>query len=60
MEKENAVDIRKALEVAKAYADAGIDFVPVPVMYQENKPVLIRMAIKAMNSIKEIASKDGQ
>lgn len=58
MEKSSAVDIRKALEVAKAYADAGIDFVPVPVVYQENKPVLVRMAMQALNSIEENTSKD--
>lgn len=60
MEKASAVDIRKALEVAKAYADAGIDFVPVPVVYQENKPVLVRMAMRSLNSIEENTSKDGE
>ena len=60
MEKASVVDIRKALDVAKTYADAGIDFVPVPVVYQENKPVLVRMAMRALNSIEENASKDGE
>lgn len=31
MNRASPVDLRKALEAAKAYADAGILFVPVPV-----------------------------
>ncbi|PAU73306.1 DUF1382 family protein [Vreelandella alkaliphila] len=44
MNKASPVELRKALLVAKAYADAGIQFVPMPVFSEEEKSNLIKEA----------------
>ena len=37
MNRANPVELRKALELAHAFVLAGIDFVPVPVLTQDDK-----------------------
>ena len=44
MNKASPVELRKALLVAKAYADVGIQFVPMPVFSEEEKSNLIKEA----------------
>ena len=42
MNRASSVDIRKAILVANEFVKAGIDFVPVPVLSDEDKAILVR------------------
>ena len=42
MNRASAVDIRNALAVVNTLVNAGIDFVPVPVLSDEDKAILVR------------------
>ena len=42
MNRAHPTDLRKALEIANALMKAGIDFVPVPVLSDEDKAILVR------------------
>ena len=42
MNRASAVDILNALAVANTLVKAGIDFVPVPVLSDEDKAILVR------------------
>ena len=42
MNRASSVDIRKAILVANEFVNAGIDFVPVPVLSDEDKAILVR------------------
>ena len=42
MNRASSVDIRKALAVVNTLVNAGIDFVPVPVLSDEDKAILVR------------------
>ena len=42
MNRASAVDILNALAVANTFVKAGIDFVPVPVLSDEDKAILVR------------------
>ena len=42
MNRASSVDIRKAILVANEFVKASIDFVPVPVLSDEDKAILAR------------------
>ena len=42
MNRASPVDLRNALAVANILVKAGIDFVPVPVLSDEDKAILVR------------------
>ena len=42
MNRASSVDIRNALAVVNTLVKAGIDFVPVPVLSDEDKALLVR------------------
>lgn len=42
MNRASSVDIRNALAVVNTLVNAGIDFVPVPVLSDEDKAILAR------------------
>lgn len=42
MKRASSVDIRNALAVVNTLVNAGIDFVPVPVLSDEDKAILAR------------------
>ena len=42
MNRASSVDIRKAILVANEFVKTGIDFVPVPVLSDEDKAILVR------------------
>ena len=42
MNRASSVDIRNALAVVNTLVKAGIDFVPVPVLSDEDKAILVR------------------
>ena len=42
MTRASPVDLRNALEIAENLVNAGIDFVPVPVLSDEDKAILVR------------------
>ena len=42
MNRASPVDIRNALAVVNTLVNAGIDFVPVPVLSDEDKAILVR------------------
>ena len=42
MNRASAVDILNALAVVNTLVNAGIDFVPVPVLSDEDKAILVR------------------
>lgn len=42
MNRASPVDLRAALEIANALMKAGIDFVPIPVLSDEDKAILAR------------------
>lgn len=42
MNRASSVDIRNALAVVNTLVNAGIDFVPVPVLSDEDKAILVR------------------
>lgn len=42
MNRASPVDLRNALEIAENLVKAGIDFVPVPVLSDEDKAILAR------------------
>lgn len=42
MNRASSVDIRNALAVVNTLVKSGIDFVPVPVLSDEDKAILVR------------------
>ena len=42
MNRASSVDIRNALAVVNTLVNAGIDFVPIPVLSDEDKAILVR------------------
>jgi len=42
MKRADPADLRAALEIANALMKAGIDFVPTPVLSDEDKAILAR------------------
>lgn len=58
MKRANAVDIRNALETGKAMADAGLDFVPMPVLHSGDKSFLLHAMNRRMEKIAEAAEQE--
>lgn len=44
MNKASPVNLRQGLEAAKVYADVGVDFIPIPVLSEEGREELIKLA----------------
>lgn len=42
MNRASSVDLRKAILVSNEFVKAGIDFVPVPVLSDKDKAILVR------------------
>lgn len=60
MNRASPVDLRKALQAAKAYADAGILFVPVPVNGGAEIAETVALAEQRLNRIEaELAGSHG-
>lgn len=55
MNRASPADLRKAMEIAQLLLRAGIDFVPVPVLDQEQKDA----AVADLNRRLEILNKKG-
>ena len=51
MNRASSVDIRKAILVANEFVKAGIDFVPVPVLSDDDKPIMVREVQKRLSQI---------
>ena len=51
MNRANPLELRKAIELAHAFVLAGIDFVPVPVLTQDDKNEL---AMDVQTRLKQI------
>ena len=58
MERCSPVETRNNLAIAKNYASIGLDFVCVPVINQESKKHLQRMAVSALESLAVQSEKD--
>lgn len=54
--RANPVELRKALELAHAFVLAGIDFVPVPVLTQDDKNELAMDVQARLKQIEKEAS----
>lgn len=57
MKRANPVELRKAIELAHAFVLAGIDFVPVPVLTQDDKNELAMDVQARLKQIEKEASK---
>jgi len=55
MNRARPVELRKALEVANAYAKAGIDFIPMPVLDGKHKNDLIQQADNTLEDLAKMA-----
>lgn len=51
MNRASPVDLRKAILMANEFVKAGIDFVPVPVLSNEDKTILVRDVEMRLNQI---------
>ena len=56
MKRANPVDLRKAIEIANALMKAGIDFVTVQVISDEDKAILVRDVQIRLEQIEKEAS----
>ena len=60
MNRASPSDLRKALQAAKAYTDAGILFVPVPVFSDDEIRQAVQLAAWRIGLLeKELAAKEG-
>lgn len=57
MNRANPLELRKALELVHAIVTAGIDFVPVPVLTQDDKNELAMDVQTRLKQIEKEASK---
>ncbi len=55
MNRASPVEIRKALEVANAYAKAGICFVPMPILNDKHNNELVHQADKVLEDMIKMA-----
>lgn len=55
MNRASPVDLRKAIEVANAYTNAGILFVPMPVLNEADHHDLVQKASQRIEQILEEA-----
>jgi len=53
MNRASPVDLRIALEMAHSLAKAGVVFVPVPVLSDEDKAILVRDAYMRLDQIEK-------
>lgn len=53
MNRASPVDLRLALEMAHCLAKAGVVFVPVPVLSNEDKAILVRDAYMRITQIEK-------
>lgn len=53
MNRASPVDLRLALEMAHRLAKAGVVFVPVPVLSNEDKAILVRDAYMRLDQIEK-------
>ena len=59
MNRASPIDLRLALEMANSLAKAGIDFVTIPVLSNEDKQILARDAYTRLEQIeKEVAKEE--
>ena len=56
MNRANPVELRKALELAHAFVLAGIDFVPIPVVDQDDKNELAMDLQRRLEQIEKEAT----
>ena len=53
MNRASPVDLRLALEMAHGLAKAGVDFVTIPVLSNEDKAILVRDAYMRLDQIEK-------
>ena len=53
MNRASPVDLRLALEMAHSLAKAGVDFVTIPVLSNEDKAILVRDAYMRLDQIEK-------
>lgn len=53
MNRASPVDLRRALEMAHGLAKAGVDFVTIPVLSDEDKAILVRDAYMRLDQIEK-------
>mgnify|MGYP003443542565 FL=1 len=53
MNRASPVDLRIALEMAHSLAKAGVDFVTIPVLSNEDKAILVRDAYMRLDQIEK-------
>ena len=58
MNRASPVDLRRALEMAHSLAKAGVVFVPVPVLSNEDKAILVRDAYMRITQIEKETEKE--
>ena len=58
MERAKPVDMRKALQAADALKQAGVLFVPMPVLNEEDHEMLISKSQRRLKAMIELAEKD--
>ena len=58
MNRASPVDLRLALEMAHSLAKAGVVFVPVPVLSNEDKAILVRDAYMRITQIEKETEKE--
>ena len=58
MNRASPVDLRIALEMAHGLAKAGVVFVPVPVLSNEDKAILVRDAYMRLDQIEKETEKE--
>lgn len=60
MSKATAVQMRKALEAVNAFKQAGIEFIPMPVLDDEDRAKLAEDVFKRLSIIERQADKGGK
>lgn len=58
MNRASPVDLRHALEMAHCLAKAGVDFVSIPVLSNEDKAILVRDAYMRITQIEKETEKE--
>ena len=58
MNRASPVDLRIALEMAHSLAKAGVDFVTIPVLSNEDKAILVRDAYMRITQIEKETEKE--
>ena len=58
MNRASPVNLRLALEMAHSLAKAGVDFVTIPVLSNEDKAILVRDAYMRITQIEKETEKE--